>query len=185
MPKLLTGIFAATGLVLAAVAPAQAANPPQHVVSGSAQLICDGDGLGSCKSLPIGGVVMDLGPIFAVNGNGAWRWDVSRVGTVTSSTFSYTPIDNQLAGQPILKIALHFDNFFCNGNSGGSDLLKVCDGSASELWVADPGNAYLVNVGRSNDQDNWEVLCNPGGGGQLVIGTRDSCTTYHEQWASA
>jgi hypothetical protein len=41
-----------------------------------------------------------------------------------------------------------------------------------------------VNIGRSNDKDNWEVLCNPGGGNPLIITTRDACTTYHEQWGS-
>jgi hypothetical protein len=98
---------------------------------------------------------------------------------VTSSTFTDHYIDNQLAGQPILKIALHFNNGYCNGNSAGADDLKICNGSASEQWVSDPQNAYLVNIGRSNDQDNWEVLCNPGGGARLVIGTRDSCSTFH------
>jgi hypothetical protein len=133
----------------------------------------------------MGGAVNDYAPIYAIGiNNGAWKWDVSVVDYVTSSTFTDHYIDNQLAGQPILKIALHFNNGYCNGNSAGADDLKICNGSASEQWVSDPQNAYLVNIGRSNDQDNWEVLCNPGGGARLVIGTRDSCSTYHKQWAS-
>jgi hypothetical protein len=194
MRKLLTGVLLAAGLALAAAVPAQAApnaaapaQTPAFTTSGTPQYICDGAGAGSCKSLLPGAAVYNFEPIYAIGRNsGAWRWVVTQVGTVTRSTFSYQPIDNQLLGQPILEIQLYASSSYCNGNSGGADVLKTCGTPlpASEQWVSDPSTLTLVNVGRSNDQDNWEVLCNPGGGGQLVIGTRDSCTTYHEQWSS-
>jgi hypothetical protein len=193
MRNLLTGVLLAAGLALAATAPAQAASnaaapPPTstYTASGTPEYICDGAGLGSCKSLHPGSQVYNYEPIYAVGVNsGAWRWVVTQVGTVTSSTFTYQPIDNQLSGLPILEIALYANSSYCNGNSGGADVLKTCDTPlpASERWVQDPSTLTFVNVGRSNDQGNWEVLCNPGGGGHLVIGTRDSCSTYHEQWA--
>jgi hypothetical protein len=200
MRKLLTGLFTATGLALAAVVPAQAtanAAPPTQAISkvqlgipelvqpGGPQHICDGNGAGSCKSLPRGGGVFNNAPVFAVGvNNGAWLWDNIQVGSVNGTTFTYQPIDNALRGQPILEIELHYDNSFCNANSAGTDVINLCFGSPAQKWVSDPQNNYLVNVGRSNDKNNWEVLCNPGNSGQLVIGTRDSCSDYHKQWAT-
>jgi hypothetical protein len=147
--------------------------------------ICDGAGQGYCKSLQPNAPTYPFEPVVVVGrNNGAWRWDVYDMGPVTDSTFTYAPLRNQLQGQRILVFDLHAHPEYCNGNSGGGDVIKTpcTDPSPSDKWVLDPTNSYLVNVGRSNDKNNWEVLCNPGGGGQLRIDTRDSCTTYHKQW---
>ncbi|HEX6521234.1 MAG TPA: hypothetical protein VF070_14685 [Streptosporangiaceae bacterium] len=178
---LIAGIF----VILTAALPARAAERVIPPITQPTEYLCDGNGVGDCKSLPPHGSVVDGARIFAVARNsGAWRWDVFPDGLVENN-FTYPPLNNQLNGQTIWVLKLHANNNFCNGNSGGADILKDCSNQVfppSEQWVLDPSNHYFVNIGRSNDKDNWEVLCNPGGGGPLVIGTRDSCTTYHEQW---
>jgi hypothetical protein len=179
----LLGIAMVIPGVLLAGPAAHAANPGAAVGSSFTGYLCDGNGAGSCKSLTPGIMPAPGEQIFAVGeSSGAWRWDFVTVSFVTSTTFTDGFIDNALLNQPIYELQLHAAPIYCNGNSDGGDWLKSCDGSASELWVRDPSNGHFVNVGRSNDKDNWEVLCNPGGGAQLVIGTRDSCTPYHEAW---
>jgi hypothetical protein len=161
-----------------------------YVIPASAQYVCDGASQGSCASLPKGGAIFDGANLFAVGmGSGAWRWDVVNIGTVNSGTFTDGYIDNALSGQDILQISLldTSQGSFCMANSAGGAILKICNfnsSTPSQLWVADPKHDYLVNIGRSNDKDNWEVLCNPGGGNPLIITTREACTTYHEQWGS-
>lgn len=156
---------------------------PAHAVGTSfTGYLCDGNGTGSCKSLTPGIMPAAGEQIIAVGESSAWRWDFVTVSFVTNTTFTDGFIDSALLNQPIYELQLHDAPIYCNGNTDGGDWLKSCDGSASELWVRDPANGHFVNVGRSNDKDNWEVLCNPGGGNPLGIGTRDSCTPYHEEW---
>jgi hypothetical protein len=187
MRAVLVATVAAIAVALAPTAAAHADTPATAAPSESfvgTFYICDGGGAGFCKSLVPHATPFDLESVFAVPMNGgAWRWDLYDVGTVNSGTFTDHYIDTALAGLAIYNFALHADPAFCNGNSDGGDVIKFCSSAASEEWVFEPTHGFLVNVGRSNDKDNWEVLCNPGGGGQLVIGTRDSCTTYHRDWA--
>jgi hypothetical protein len=169
--------------VLLTGTPAHAAAPAATTGTSFTAYLCDGNGVGSCRSITPGITPAPGEQIFGIGeSSGAWRWDFAVVGYVNSTTFTDGYIDNALNNQPIYDVYLHGQSIFCNGNTDGGDWLKSCDGSASELWVRDPANGYFVNVGRSNEKDNWEVLCNPGGHGQLVIGTRDSCATYHEEW---
>jgi len=129
--------------------------------------ICDGNGNGSCKSLIPGAAVFEGEAVFAFGRiNGAWRWDV------------YSVLEN---GQTQFIFQLHADTAFCNGNSGGADVIKSCDGSASERWRF-TSDGKLVNIGRTNDKGTSEVLCNPGAGGQLVIVPPASCSNYHKTW---
>jgi hypothetical protein len=180
---ILLGVIMTLPAILLTGAPAHAASPAATTGTEFTAYLCDGNGAGSCKSLTPGITPAPGEQIFAVGeSSGAWRWDVVTVSYVTSTTFTDGYIDSALLNQPIYELHLHAEDIYCNGNTDGGDWLKSCDGTTSELWVRDPANGDFVNVGRSNDKDNWEVLCNPGGGNQLVIGTRDSCTTYHEEW---
>jgi hypothetical protein len=181
--KLLITLIAAAGLAVAASLPAHAAafNQP----GGNPQYVCDGNGAGSCMSLipgDQGGFYFNGAPLFAYGeANGAWRWDVFAVGTVTSGS---------LTGDTVYVFGLYADNdLLCAHNSGGSADISTCvapfQWDAAQEWVYDThsGNDYLVNVGRTNDKGIEEVLCNPGGGGQLTIVPISSCTAYHETWA--
>ncbi|HEY3871328.1 MAG TPA: hypothetical protein VGM10_23410 [Actinocrinis sp.] len=162
----------ALGLGALAAAPAQAQTVPAPLQTSAETFvgtfyICDGNGAGSCKSLQPGASISDNEKIYAIGeSNGAWRWDVYSVSA---------------GGETNYIFVLHADNGFCNGNSAGGDILKDCSSAASEQWVYTTSH-LLVNVGRSNDKGTVEVLCNPGGGGQLVIVPPGSCTAYHETW---
>jgi len=173
---LLTCTVLALPLVMAAAASAQT---PVYV--------CDGIGEGICMSLKAGATLAPDENLISLGENaGAWRWivsTVSYVGEEPGYDFSYGPLENQLEGQPVLVFKLYADDHYCAANSDGGAVINTCNTSLEQAWVLDPTNHYLVNMGRSNDKDNWEVLCNPGIGDKLVIGTRDSCTTYHEEWA--
>src|SRR5207245_1218193 len=158
MRKLITSLFASTVLALPifalpAGASMQAAHHPGQPAT-SALYLCDGNGAGYCKSLVPGTTPLAGEQIFPIPSSSAWTWNRVVYGTVSSNTFTYQPIDNQLIGQPIILLKLHANTTFCNGNSGGADILKDCGpdfgNNASERWVLDPANGYLVNVGRSN-----------------------------------
>lgn len=168
MRKLAMVLFTSIGLLLSLglplSAPAQAA--PSDFLG--TYYLCDGNGSGYCMSLVPFAVPLNLEQLFAIAKNGgAWRWDVYR--HVSGNGTIY------------ITFVLHADTNFCAGNSGGSAYIKTCDGSASETWQYYPNEEY-ANVGRTNDQGTKEVLCNPGGGNQLVIVKPGSCTSYHEQW---
>lgn len=192
--KALTVLIASTGLLLgldvtvpvSASAQGYAFNP--YVIPANAQYICDGASQGSCASLPVGGAIFNGANLFAIGMGGAWRWDVVNIGTVNGN-FTDGYINNALNGQDILQISLidTSQGVECLANSAGGATLQTCNFNSltpAQLWVADPAHDTLVNIGRSNDKDDWEVLCNPGGGNPLIITTRDACTTYHEQWGS-
>jgi hypothetical protein len=148
---------------------------------------CDGNGAGYCTTLYPGGQGVYQGePVEAYPVSaGLWRWDLYRHGYVGKSTFTDGYIYNALGGLPIYVMQLHAFTNYCERNSAGGDVVNLCASPAApaEEWVSDPSTGYLVNVGRSNDQDNWEVLCNPGGELQLTVTTRDACTNYHKEWA--
>lgn len=191
MRRLIVALLAGTVLVLplAAATYAQAAQhrprTADSAVADSPVYVCDGDGSGSCMSLPVNGTAAPGSPLYAVGESaGAWRWnDVvwAHVGD-PGFTFSDPYIENALLHQPVYLFQLYAKPTLCSANSGGGDFANTCTALPDQMWVFDPVNHYLVNMGRSNDKDNWEVLCNPGSSSQLVIGTRDSCSTYHEQW---
>jgi hypothetical protein len=194
MRKTLIALIACTGLLLgvSVTVPVSASaqgyylNP--YVIPANAQYVCDGASQGSCASLPVGGGISDGANLYAIGFSGAWRWDVVNIGTVNGD-FAYGPINNALNGQDILQISLLDESKGpkCLANSSGDATLQACNFNSpprAQQWVAYPAHDTLVNIGRSNDKDNWEILCNPGGGNHLIVTTRDACTTYHEQWGS-
>jgi hypothetical protein len=187
MRKVITALLACTALALPLVtaASAQAArHRPQ--ITQTPVYVCDGNGAGTCMSLephatPAHGEhLVSVGP-----SAGAWRWiegTESSVGTAPY-IFSYGPLESQLRHQPVHVFDLNGSTAYCAANSAGGAVINDCSSALDQAWVFDPTTHTLVNMGRSNDEDNWEVLCNPGTGKQLVIGTRDSCSAYHEEWA--
>lgn len=179
MRKVITALLtcAVLALPLAAAAAASAQTP---------YYVCDGNGAGTCMSLPAHATPAHGEHLISLGADaGAWRWIVGTESYVGDPgyTFSYGPLENQLQGQPVFVFQLYANDYYCAANSDGGAVINPCSSALDQAWVLDPANGYLVNMGRSNDKDNWEVLCNPGIGDELVIGTRDSCTTYHEEWA--
>jgi hypothetical protein len=182
---LLTCAVLALPLATAAGASAQATDHQPQIQQGP-EYVCDGNGAGTCMSLPSGATpgnglhLISLGAVA-----GAWRWIVGTEAHVGDPgyTFSYGPLENQLQGKPVYVFQLYADTKFCAQNAAGDAVIDPCSSALRQAWVLDNSNGYLVNMGRSNDQDNWEVLCNPGTGKELVIGTRDSCSNYHKEWA--
>ena len=178
MHKLIPVVFSLIVLVFAIASPAGAS------ASGGRTYLCQAGTTSGCKSLLPGASVFDGEQINAIAvDKGAWTWEALNEGTVNSSTFTYAPIDNALNGDTIWFLKLYANQNYCNGNSAGADLLRKCVVVPAQLWVLDPSNGYFVNIGRSNDKDNWEVLCYPGGGFALVIGTRDSCPNPGKEWS--
>lgn len=155
---------------------------------------CDGDGFGSCMSLIPGGCdTCDESALFAYGKTaGAWTWVEEPGPTVGTGNYIFKDqsIESALAGQPTETFRLWAaQNDDCAANLDGGAVIRFsnlgCSLDKAQTWVYDLKTDWLVNMGRSNDEDNWEILCNPGGGGQLTVTTRDSCSTYHSQWAIA
>lgn len=169
MRKSMAALCAGAAMLLGPVLPSAASAQGSTNNFLGTYYICDGNGAGSCKSLvPGASKPADGQAVFAYGrNNGAWRWDV------------YSVLEN---GQTQFIFQLHAYTNFCNGNSAGDDVVKGCDGSASERWRF-TSDGELVNIGRTNDKGTLEVLCNPGGGGKLVIVPPADCTAYHETWA--
>jgi hypothetical protein len=148
----------------------------------------DGNGAGDAASLIPGVLASTNEPLLAepVNG-GAWRWDMYDEGLVQDGLFTDKSLESatQNAGDHVFLFRLHADTDFCMVNSDGGAWSQDCNPTTGvrALWVFDSRTGYWINVGRSNDKGNREILCNPGGGGQLIITTADNCTDYHEEWA--
>jgi hypothetical protein len=197
MRRAITILFTGIALTLVIALPAGASARPagtllradaQPFTSFPVRYLCDGDGKGSCKSLKPGATVSNNGRVYGVGENaGAWRWYRVVIGYTDSATFAYPPLEHQMGNhKPVYVLALKSAPDYCNGDLSGKDvIMEFCESgtNSSEWWVLDTKNHYFVNIAASNSADNWEVLCNPGGGGQLTITTRDSCSTYHDQWA--
>ncbi len=186
MRKVVTALLAGIALALPAV-PAVSAQAAHYRlrVSQTAVYVCDGNGAGSCMSLEPHATPAAGEHLISVGKSaGSWRWIEGTESDVGDGiyTFSYGPLENQLQGQPVHTFDLNGSTAFCAANSAGGAVINPCSSALDQAWVFDPTTHTLVNMGRSNDQDNWEVLCNPGTGKQLLIGTRDSCSTYHEEW---
>lgn len=190
MRKVITALLTCTALCLslATAGTASAQVIPRPQVLQAQVWVCDGNGAGSCMSLKSGATEAPGEKLISLGINaGAWTWLWGIEANVGQGkfTFSYGPLENQLQGDPVYVFQLFADSIYCAANSGGSAVINPCTGALAQAWVFDPANGYLVNMGRSNDQNNWEVLCNPGTGMDLYIGTRDSCTTYHKEWSFA
>jgi hypothetical protein len=178
------------------VAPPSLASTQQHGVRpglAAASLpgigyLRDGNGAGDAAS-PRPGVSDQVSqPLYAVGMSaGPWRWSATSFMGVSPGTFKYGPLENATLadGDVIYVLELLANGNMCMGNSGGAAITEDCRNGAPprDQWVYDPPTGYWINVGRSNDQDNWEILCNPGGGQQLIVTTRDNCTDYHEEWS--
>lgn len=157
--------------------------------------LCDGNGSGSCMSLPSGACYYCFSQqaLYAVGKDaGAWTWwelQGPSVGSTSNYVFKDDYIEDALAGQPTWAYILRAapDEHGCAANAAGGAVMNYstlgCGFDNDETWVYDPETGWVVNFGRSNDQDNWEILCNPGGGAQLTVTTRDGCSSYHEEWA--
>jgi hypothetical protein len=182
-------LIAAAGLAVAASLPAHAAT--SGLTAQNPQYVCDGNGQGSCMSL-VPGIQFINGDTYDLyafgEAAGAWRWDVYQQGGVDPSN----PVPGGVDGEAIVAFGLFAENdSYCAGNSGGSVYAKPsCDPQttivpASDQWVVDANNGYLINVGRSRDQGTEEILCNPGGGDQLSVVPPGSCTAYHRDWGSS
>ncbi len=180
-------IMAAIATMALLAAPPSLASPrPRqysqcHPCTGYLQ---DGNGAGDAASLMPNAPSNQLENLFAEPVSVAWRWDMYNIGPVISGTFTYGPLENATLADhdDILDFVLHANNNECMENDSGEAVSDTCTGGKREQWVYDPPTGYWINVGRSNDENNWEILCNPGGGGALYVGTRDSCSDYHEEW---
>lgn len=140
---------------------------------------CDGQGGGSCASLPNGGSVFSGENVIVLGANnGAWQWDrVSQPSVVNDGSW----IGSHYTGDPQYRFKLHFNPNYCMANSGGAVLLLMCDGSASQLWVV-TNSGRTLNVGRSNDKDDAEELTNDNGG-ICYVEQQGAQTDYHQEWA--
>jgi hypothetical protein len=145
----------------------------------------DGNGEGDAASLPVGWNDADPTPLFGVGVHaGAWRWNIIDLGPVPPGEFTYGPLQNTLTndGAHIWLFELTDRTTMCMANDNGGAYSEGCTFTARDIWAYDPPSGYWVNVGRSNDEGNWEILCNPGESAGLTVTTRDSCTDYHEEW---
>lgn len=117
---------------------------------------------------------------------GAWRWDDFVDGTVTSTTFKDKAIGKALAGKTIFYNELTACVGTCDlcMNLAPENNVQICEGDQGDQpMVLDPTTHWLVGVNASNKANNWMIVCNPGGGGQVEMTTRNHCSTFHSQWA--
>jgi hypothetical protein len=111
------------------------------------------------------------------------------LGKVPAGTFTYEPLADATANddEVVLELTASGFNSYCLGNEAGGAYSDYCGvytlATANQKWVYDPSTGYFINVGRSNDKQNWEILCNPASNNQLIITTRDNCSDYHKEWA--
>ena len=191
MKRLALMLAVAAASVLVA-APASFASP--HVRGSDAQTavtytnpgyLRDGNGTGDAASLPVGWPANVPTPLFGVGVHaGAWRWNITDLGPVPAGEFSYGPLQNALTNDHahIWIFNLFANTNMCMANDNGGAFSDPCTYTARDIWAYDPPSGYWVNEGRSNDKNNWEILCNPGGGAGLTVTTRNSCTDYHKEW---
>lgn len=146
----------------------------------------DGNGAGDAASVFPNIGNPDNQALFPEPVSVAWRWDMYDEGTVPHGTFSYGPLANATANDDWYIFTLFASQGYCMTNSTGGAASQPCVGTRDQEWVFDPPTGYWINVGRSNDKNNWEILCNPGSSspsGELTVTTRDNCSDYHEEWA--
>jgi hypothetical protein len=190
--KRLALILAASATIVSAAAPSSFASSrgrgvsdAQPAVTYTTGYLRDGNGAGDAASLPVGWPRNVPTPLYGVGVHaGAWRWNLTDLGPVPPGEFTYAPLQNALKNDlaHIWIFYLHADTSMCMANDNGGAFSEGCTHTARDIWAYDPHSGYWVNVGRSNDKGNWEILCNPGGGAALTVGTRDSCTDYHKEW---
>jgi hypothetical protein len=182
-------MLAAAACMIGLAAPPSLASTPRAAGHGlalsafpTAGYLRDGNGAGDVASLKPKADDSVPEPLYAIPVNGgAWKWIIIDYAPASGSRFTYGPLSNATQGDQIYVLQL-LDAYMCMANSAGVVISEPCEFNARQEWVYDPPTGYWINIGRSNDQNNWEVLCNPGGGGQLVVTTRDQCSDYHEEW---
>lgn len=145
---------------------------------------CEINTVTRCLSAVPGGhpVAGDLADVFS---SGYWNWNFVQCCVVHRDTFKYTPIYNALHGQAVLQFTLAATSnptLELNNHAGTADFINAGTNGSNALWVYDSATGWLVNIGRSNDMDNWEVLCGHGVGSAATITTRNACT--HKSWES-
>lgn len=111
---------------------------------------------------------------YDASGNGL-QWDPVARGVVTAnSPFTNSGLDSDLIGKKIYTFADDQNPSLCLGQSSGQVQLRSCNVNGS-LWVLRGSwsngtfSGWLVNVERSNAQDDEYVLAAPGYGNQELL----------------